>query len=673
LKHGSFLWSTSNQIKDGEVTPPDSPALCNVNLNVNSGEVVAVVGSVGTGKSALVKSLLGELTPVPRIVVENSNDGVSKPSEAEGLMNRPEVVMHGNIGYCSQEAWLPKGSLREAVVFGRDYDEERYEQALYDAGLDQDMASGTLRSEMDVGEKGSSLSGGQRARVALARALYGDQDTKVFLLDDCFAALDARVGALVFERVTKRLKASKAATVLVTNDPSLPRRCDRVVLMGPTGSTYGSSNTDDSRCSTIVDAGTYDELISRGHALRSFSKIDNENDSDASHDDNVRHHIADGSKIEHTNGETDSIRVVGGYNVAANDTDYSCHADPDIGEDCKNNADFLADRVIPRENDDDISGGHKLSNTTTSEKSTTTTKSEETGSLSTDDKMTTQAVPLSTYIGYLKAVGSPALVIGMIASFMVADGARFFQQYTVSKWTEMAGSASVTGALGGHYLNNLAYAAGVVSIFLWLRSFLMMYVGLKASTFYHKRMVSSVFRAPVSFFDSTPSGQILSRFGKELETVDRALPESIASVLYCALQTFSTALALSGVISPAMVIPIAFASMVYVRVIKRFRPAARDMKRSEQRTRAPIFTNFGEALRGTEVIRSIPGAKLTWSSRHRKLADSNLSVFSTVKALDRWLSVTLEAIGNSMVFVTAVGSVFLSRAGRLKSGSAGWG
>lgn len=661
VKHGSFLWSTSNQIRDGEVTPPDSPALCDVNLKVEPGEVVAVVGSVGSGKSALMKGLLGELTPVPKIVVESSNDGATNSSQAEDLMIRPEVIMYGNIGYCSQEAWLPKGTLREAVVFGRDDDEERYTQAIYDAGLDEDMASGTLSSGMDVGEKGSSLSGGQRSRVALARALYGDKDTKVFLLDDCLAALDARVGALVFERVTKRLKASKAATILVTNDPSLPRRCDRVVLMGPTG----SSNSD-SGCSTIIDSGTYDQLLSRGHALSSFPKIDDDNDPN--NDDDARHLASEGRKIEHNNMESDTIRVVGGYKVMANETDCSCHADPDVGVDVQNNPDLLADRVIPRENDDRIDDSDKASNST----KPTKTRSDETGLLSMDDKMTTQAVPLSTYIGYLRAIGSPALVIGMVASFIVADGARFFQQYTVSKWTEMAGS-SASGALGGHYLNNLAYAAGVVSVFLWLRSFLMMSVGLKASTFYHKKMVSSVFRAPVSFFDATPSGQILSRFGKELETVDRALPESVASVLFCFLQTFSTCLALSGVISPAMMVPIGLAGGLYLRIIKRFRPAARDMKRTEQRTRSPIFTHFGEALRGTEVIRSIPGAKLTWSSRHRKLADVNLSVFSTVKALDRWLSVTLEAIGNTMVFITAVSCVFLSRAGRLQSGRAGWG
>lgn len=516
----------------------------------------------------------------------------------------------------------------------------------------------------------SSLSGGQRARVALARALYGDGDTKVFLLDDCLAALDARVGALVFERVTRRLKTSKAATILVTNDPSLPRRCDRVILMGSTGSTKDSSNNAESRCSTIVDSGTYDELLSRGHSLSIFSKVNH--DSDPSESNDTSHHAFEDLKIEHTKRESNKIRVLGGYNATEHDADSSCHADPDNGADGHNNPNFIVDSVTPRENDNEINGNRRAENSTVPVDTQSTSRSKETGLLSTDDKMTTQAVPLSTYMGYLKAVGSPALAIGMLASFAVADGARFFQQYTVSKWTEMA-SSSAAGALGGQYLNNLAYAAGVVSIFLWLRSFLTMYVGLKASTFYHKRMVSSVFRAPVSFFDATPSGQILSRFGKELQTIDGALPDTIGSVLYCFLQTFSTVLALSGVISPAMMIPIAFAGSLYLRIIKRFRPAARDMKRSEQRTRSPIFTHFGEALRGTEVIRSIPGAKLTWSSRHRRLSDVNLSVFSTVKALDRWLSVNLESIGNSMVFITAVSSVFLSRAGRLQSGSAGWG
>lgn len=678
MKHGSFLWSTSQEPKDGEVAPPEAPALCDVNLVVNPGEVVAVVGPVGSGKSALVKGLLGELAPVPKIVVDGKTGVISDSTDAEQLMIKPTVVMNGNIGYASQEAWLPKGTLRDAVVFGRDFDDKRYKQALYDAGLDQDIANGTLNSDMDVGEKGSNLSGGQRARVALARAMYSGEDTKVFLLDDCLAALDARVGALVFERVTKRLKASKAATILVTNDPNLPRRCDRVVLMGPTGATKKRPNSI-STCSTIIDSGTYDKLLDRGHKLQSISSIDRSHDGEIMPSSGDYHDMRENEvMIESREVRPGSIRVVGGYKVMTNDTDCSCHADPEVSQiDVQNNPDFIADRVIPR-NLDDAAEDFFVENTDTILNSTASSPApnappKAVGLISTDDKMTTQAVPLSIYLGYLRAVGSPTLIVGMLASFVVANGAQFFQQFTVSKWTEVARSSSMSAALGGQYLQRLVYAAGVVSVFLWLRSYFTMLVGLRASAYYHNKMLSSVFRSPMSFFDATPSGQILSRFGKELETVDRALPESIASVLFCVLQIVSSVLALSGAITPAMMVPLAFAGSQYVRIMRKFRPAARDMKRSEQRTRSPIFTNFGEALRGTEVIRSIPGAKRTWSAKHRTLADANLSAFATVKALDRWLSISLEAIGNSMVLITGVASVFLTRAGKLQSGAAGWG
>ena len=155
----------------------------------------------------------------------------------------PRVTVHGSIAYCAQEAWLPKGTIRESVVFGREYNEEKYLRAIYNAGLDDDIMSSDselsrnsahlkslLTHDSDVGEDGANLSGGQRARVALARALY-EEEAGVFILDDPLSALDASVGATVFERVSKRLRSEKAATIFVTNDPNLPRRCDKVVLM----------------------------------------------------------------------------------------------------------------------------------------------------------------------------------------------------------------------------------------------------------------------------------------------------------------------------------------------------------------------------------------------------------------------------------------------------------
>ena len=86
----------------------------------------------------------------------------------------------------------------------------------------------------------------------------------------------------------------------------------------------------------------------------------------------------------------------------------------------------------------------------------------------------------------------------------------------------------------------------------------------------------------------------MSRFGKELETVDRGVPDSIGSVLFCFLQIFTSIGALAGVVTPAMVIPLAMVGVLYVKTMGMFRPAARDMKRAETKTRSPIYTHFGK-------------------------------------------------------------------------------
>ena len=169
----------------------------------------------------------------------------------------------------------------------------------------------------------------------------------------------------------------------------------------------------------------------------------------------------------------------------------------------------------------------------------------------------------------------------------MASGAQFYQQYIVAKWTEIGAESSMAAALQGRYLQSLVHGAGVVSVFLWLRSFSTMKVGVNASEFLHNRMLSSVFGAPMSFFDATPSGQLLSRFGKEMETVDRALPDGMGSVLFCFLQIFLSAAALAGVITPGMLVPIGLIGVFYAKTMSRFRPAARDLKRSESKSRSP--------------------------------------------------------------------------------------
>eukprot|EP00957_Ditylum_brightwellii_P207581 15353618-Ditylum_brightwellii.AAC.1 len=91
--------------------------------------------------------------------------------------------------------------------------------------------------------------------------------------------------------------------------------------------------------------------------------------------------------------------------------------------------------------------------------------------------MTTGAVPRSTYLTYFKSVGQPLLILAMLSSYLLSNGAQFYQQYIVAKWTEIGSAGAgdaIAVALGGKYLRSLINAACVVSVFLWLRSFLTM-------------------------------------------------------------------------------------------------------------------------------------------------------------------------------------------------------
>ena len=528
MANGNFVWSTSGDDNSGESeddsanekqkkTSGGVSALCDASISVQPGEVVAVVGGVGSGKSALVKSLIGELIPVPQ------NPQLIQ-QEYGNSADVPRVTAHGSIAYCAQEAWLPKGTIRESVVFGREYNEERYLKAIYTAGLDADIASsdmnglakakGLLTHDTDVGEDGQNLSGGQRARVALARAMY-EESAGVYILDDPLSALDASVGSTVFERVTERLREEKAAVVLVTNDPNLPRRCDKVVLMG--------SDTT-SGCSRIVDSGTYDELLNRGHDLRTITTHTEEDDSDTDEE------IAD------VNAEVDASLVYqhnqhSTGNVTEQPLISDCHADPDCKISLKEDPSLLAEHVVPQ-------------STEPSQDSTSSPTTQQ-RQLSTDETMATGSVPRSTFITYLKSVNSPLLILFALGSYFASNGSQFFQQLIIAKWTEASSGGAIAAAVSAKYCRQLVYAACGVSISMYLRSFLTMKVGVRASKTIHRAMLKSVFGAPISFFSSTPSGQLLTRFGKELEVIDRSLPDGIASTLYCFLQVFFSGLALA--------------------------------------------------------------------------------------------------------------------------------
>lgn len=140
-----------------------------------AGTCYGIIGSVGSGKSSLLLTIL-----------------------SESRMTRGNLSVNGSFAYCAQEPWIFTGSIQDNIVFGSEFNKERYENALELCLLTPDLRQFANGDMTIVGDNGSTLSGGQRARVALARAVYADAD--IYLLDDPLSAVDAHVGKKLYEK-----------------------------------------------------------------------------------------------------------------------------------------------------------------------------------------------------------------------------------------------------------------------------------------------------------------------------------------------------------------------------------------------------------------------------------------------------------------------------------------
>ena len=182
-----------------------SLVLQNINLRAAAGEFFAVVGKVGSGKSSLILSCLNEI-----------------------VIRKGECKKNGRIAYISQQAYLINDTVRENILFGAEYDEERYNKVIEACQLAPDLNSFPGRDLEEIGERGVNLSGGQKQRISIARAVYSDAE--IFLIDDALSALDTYVGKEIFREVFEVLLAGKTR-ILVTHQLQYLPQVDRVVLI----------------------------------------------------------------------------------------------------------------------------------------------------------------------------------------------------------------------------------------------------------------------------------------------------------------------------------------------------------------------------------------------------------------------------------------------------------
>jgi ATP-binding cassette subfamily C (CFTR/MRP) protein 4 len=199
LKNLTCYWGKRNEESDdGDAENSDNAdevvALDNIDLSFKKNELTFVVGAVGSGKSALLYALAGELLP------------------DHGQIDRS----HSTLAYAAQNPWIMNGTVRENILMGAEYDQQFYQEVVEACGLIQDFTQFIHGDETIVGDRGVQCSGGQKARIGLARALYIDAD--VVLLDDPLSAVDSKVGRHIFYEAVQGLGLKRGkCVVLVTH------------------------------------------------------------------------------------------------------------------------------------------------------------------------------------------------------------------------------------------------------------------------------------------------------------------------------------------------------------------------------------------------------------------------------------------------------------------------
>ncbi|KAG0353636.1 hypothetical protein BGZ54_002156, partial [Gamsiella multidivaricata] len=208
-----------------------SPTLTNINLMIARGNLTAVVGRVGQGKTSLLNAIIGDM-----------------------YKRQGTVRVYGRLAYVAQTAWIVNATLRENITFGNEFNQERYDHIVMACGLLPDIEMLPAGDMTEIGERGINLSGGQKQRVSLARAAYENAD--VYLLDDPLSAVDAHVDQHLWQNLIGPNGLLKDKTrILVTHAIHHLEQADQIVLL---------------KDGEISEVGQYDTLM---QAKGAFSQL----------------------------------------------------------------------------------------------------------------------------------------------------------------------------------------------------------------------------------------------------------------------------------------------------------------------------------------------------------------------------------------------------------------
>lgn len=515
------------------------------------------------------------------------------------------VTLKGSVAYVPQQAWIQNDSLRENILFGHPLQENYYKAVMEACALLPDLEILPSGDRTEIGEKGVNLSGGQKQRVSLARAVYSNSD--IYLFDDPLSAVDAHVGKHIFEKVVGPMGLLKNKTrILVTHGISYLPQVDVIIVMSG---------------GKISEMGSYQELLDRDGAFAEFLRTYANAEQDlASEDDSVSGSGKESKPVENGMLVTDTV----GKHLQRHLSNSSSH-----------------------------SGDTSQQHSSIAELQKAGAK-EETWKLMEADKAQTGQVQLSVYWNYMKAIG---LFITFLSIFLFLCNhvSALASNYWLSLWTDDPPVVNGTQANRNFRLSVYGALGILQGAAIFGYSMAVSIGGIFASRRLHLDLLYNVLRSPMSFFERTPSGNLVNRFSKELDTVDSMIPQVI-KMFMGSLFSVIGAVIIILLATPIAAVIIPPLGLVYFFVQRFYVASSRQLKRLESVSRSPVYSHFNETLLGVSVIRAFEEQERFIHQSDLKVDENQKAYYPSIVA-NRWLAVRLECVGNCIVLFAALFAV----------------
>ncbi|KAF3768887.1 P-loop containing nucleoside triphosphate hydrolase protein [Cryphonectria parasitica EP155] len=595
LEEATVAWPKKEDAdEEGPVEPTEARSMLhNISLQFPGGKLSVVSGKTGSGKSLLLAAILGEVklisgtVKVPTPPLEEELDDVKPIPESEWLI--PSLT-----AFVSQTPWIETGTVQANITFGLPFVESRYQKVLVACSLEKDIELLVDGDKTEVGPKGVTLSGGQRWRVALARALYSRAG--ILILDDVLSAVDAHVGRTMLDQALTGELSDGRTRILATHHAELCLPKASYLVRLHEGRLESAETLNPSHLVVISPSGS------------KRSSIQDESETQT---------VADSQENQVPSSHTTIVPL-----------------------------ETTADQKKSKSKDDEEKR----------ETGRVKWKVYKTYLKASKAPVLWTFVFLLIIAGGLASIGRVWSFKALTENIATEDenNLSIFSHYGHQSILIQAPHAGVRHSVA--FWIGMSVLFYVLMVFaMVIRSLTMTAIGLRTSQILFERMTHAILRAPLSWVDTNPSGRIMNRFTTDMFMVDRRLPgelgnfiQSIFSLIFTIAATLSVSVyvILAGIVLMAM----------YARVASIYIHVAREVKRINSISNSPIYDQFSSVLSGLSTVRAFQRTNF-YMNRMFNLIDNSNKASWAQNLSGRWMSFRLSMIGTVFVTIVAIVAV----------------